>query len=305
MIKIVTTLKLQTYFIGVFWFILSLLSSVLNDIISKYTGMRLHSFEISFFRFLFSALTLLPLIFYYGKDILKTNNLNIHILRGILLFIGISAWTYGLTVAQVSVATIISFSIPVFVLILAVFFLNEKILWQRWLATIIGFLGIIVTLKPNSTDFNPYTLVFIFAALSFAALDVINKRFIVQETVISMLFYSALSTALLAVPFAFYYWQTPSLYELVMLFILGISANLILFLLLRAFVLVDATAVAPYRYLELLFSSTAAYLVFGELPEKSTIYGGLILIPSVLFIAYSESKLINKKLNDHQKKLCG
>lgn len=131
MIKIVMTLKLQTYFIGVFWFILSLLSSVLNDIISKYMGMRLHSFEISFFRFLFSALTLLPFIYYYDKDILKTNNLNIHILRGMLLFIGISAWTYGLTVAQVSVATIISFSIPLFVLILAVFFLNEKILWQR------------------------------------------------------------------------------------------------------------------------------------------------------------------------------
>ncbi|MDN5248324.1 MAG: DMT family transporter [Wolbachia endosymbiont of Tyrophagus putrescentiae] len=283
--------KLQTYIFGILWFMLSILSSAINDVFSKYLSTNLNNFEISFFRFLFSTLTLLPFI-YYKKSFFKTSYLNIHIIRGILLFMGISAWTYGLTVVQVSTVTVISFSIPLFILVLAALFLKEKITWWRSSATIMGFLGVIITLQPNSVDFNPYTLTLIFAVFTFATLDVINKKFVTRETTINMLFYSSLFTTLLAAPLAYYYWQAPSLSELTISFILGVNANLILFFLLKAFALVDVTAVAPYRYLELLFSSIAAYMTFGELVKKSTVYGGLILILSTLFITYVDSRSI-------------
>jgi S-adenosylmethionine uptake transporter len=287
--------KLKSYFIGVSWFILSLASSTLNDIIAKYAGMRLPSTEVGFFRFLFSAITLVPFILYYGKNTLKTSNPLLHIARGVLLFFGITAWTYGLTVTQVTTGTVISFATPLFTLVLAIFFLEEKIIWQRWLATIIGFLGIVVTLKPHSADFNPEVLIFVAAAVAFAMLDILNKKFVIKESTISMLFYSALITALLSTPSAVIYWESPTMLELFLLFVLGISANLILFFLLKAFSLIDATASAPYRYFELIFSALAAFLVFHELPEQSTIYGALIVIPSTLFIVYSEKLIITKQ----------
>jgi S-adenosylmethionine uptake transporter len=174
---------------------------------------------------------------------------------------------------------------------MATFFLEEKITWQRWSITFLGFFGIIITLQPHSSDFDPQVLVFVIAAMSFACLDIINKKFVVKESMLSMLFYSSIFTAAFSAPSTFQYWTTPSLHDILLLFVMGaLSANLILFFILKAFSLVDATAVAPYRYLELLISSIISYFVFGNLPPESTWYGAAVLIPSTMFIIYSENK---------------
>src|SRR5690242_15072189 len=124
--------KLDSYFIGVGWFILSIISSVTNDIIAKHLGLRLHTFEVACFRFFFSAVILIPFVLYYGIGTLKTTRPLVHIARGVLLFFGMTSWTYGLSIAPVTTATVMSFSIPLFTLILAIFFLKENIIWQRW-----------------------------------------------------------------------------------------------------------------------------------------------------------------------------
>ena len=284
---------MRVYAVGIGWFILSLFSSAVNDVIGKYTGTSLGSMQVTFLRCLFSFITLIPFVLYYGIDTIKTRHPFVQIFRGILLFFGIGSWIFGLGIAPISTATAISFSIPLFVLVFAYFFLDENITWQRWVATIIGFVGITITLNVHENDFNGYSLIFILAAISFAALDIINKKFIVKESMICMLFYSAMVTTLLSLAPAMMDWHTPTIHQLTLLFILGCSANLILFFLLKAFSLVDATAVAPYRYFELAVSASIAYVVFGEIPNQSTLYGVAVLIPTTLFIAYSETK--NKK----------
>ncbi|UIP91812.1 DMT family transporter [Wolbachia pipientis] len=286
--------RLRAYLFGVIWFILSLLSSVANDTISKYLSLHLQSFEIIFFRFLFTTITLVPFMFYYGIETFKTSQISTQITRGGLLFCGMTLWTYGLTVFPIVTATIISFSIPLFVILLAIPLLNENIIWQRWIVTVIGFVGIAITTKAHSEDFNPKILIFIVSALIFAILDILNKKLVIKESVISMLFYSALTTTIFSTPPLLFYWHMPSLLELVLLLILGISSNLILFFMLKAFALIDATALAPYRYIELIISAIVTYVIFNELPDKSALYGTLILIPSTLFIAYSEGKAIKK-----------
>ncbi|WP_425384714.1 DMT family transporter [Wolbachia endosymbiont (group A) of Sturmia bella] len=286
--------RLRAYLFGVIWFILSLLSSVANDTISKYLSLHLQSFEVIFFRFLFTTITLVPFMLYYGIETFKTSQISTQITRGGLLFCGMTLWTYGLTVFPIVTATIISFSIPLFVILLAIPLLNENIIWQRWIVTVIGFVGIAITTKAHSEDFNPKILIFIVSALIFAILDILNKKLVIKESVISMLFYSALTTTIFATPPLLFYWHMPSLLELVLLLILGISSNLILFSMLKAFALTDATALAPYRYIELIISAIVTYVIFNELPDKSALYGTLILIPSTLFIAYSEGKAIKK-----------
>ncbi|BFD47766.1 MAG: S-adenosylmethionine uptake transporter [Wolbachia endosymbiont of Sergentomyia squamirostris] len=286
--------RLRAYLFGVIWFILSLLSSVANDTISKYLSLHLQSFEITFFRFLFTTITLVPFMFYYGIEAFKTSQISIQITRGALLFCGMVLWTYGLTTFPIVTATIISFSIPLFVILLAIPLLKENIIWQRWIVTIIGFVGIAIATKAHSEDFNPKILIFIVSALIFAILDILNKKLAIRESVISMLFYSALTTTIFSTPPLLFYWHMPSLLELVLLLILGISSNLILFFMLKAFALTDATALAPYRYIELIISAIVTYVIFNELPDKSALYGTLILIPSTLFIVYSEGKAIKK-----------
>ncbi len=280
--------KLNTYFIGIGWFILSLVSSVSNDITAKYLGLRLHSFEVVFFRFIFSALVLIPFTFHYGKNTLKTNHPFVHVTRGVLLFFGMTSWTYGLSIAPVTTATVVSLATPLFTLILAVFFLNENIIWQRWVVTLFGFIGVVITLKPHTGTFNPQILIFVLASIAFAMLDILNKKFVVKESMISMLLYSTLVTSLISMPSSIIYWQTPTSLEFILLFTLGVGGSLILFFLLKAFSLIDATAIAPYRYLELIISASAGYLTFNEIPENATLYGALIIVPATLFIIYSE-----------------
>ena len=287
--------RLRSYFVGVAWFVLSLVSSSINDVISKYAGMRLHSYEITFLRFMFGTITLLPFVMYYGASTLKTSRPLVHFFRGLLLFLGIAGWTYGLTITQVTTATVVSFMIPIFVLILGVFFLSENIIWQRWAVTLVAFSGLVITLNPHAADFNPEVLVFVAAVVAFAILDIINKIFVIKESMISMLFYSAVVTAILAAPFAYQYWITPTIEEFLLLFVLGASANLILFFLLKAFALADATALAPYRYIELVLSAIIAYIVFQEIPANATLWGSLVVIPSTLFIIYSEKREMSKQ----------
>jgi S-adenosylmethionine uptake transporter len=289
-----TNISLRSYVIGISWFTLSLISSTANDIIAKYVGLRLPTIEVTFFRLFFGALSLLPFILYYGKQTLITSNPLVHCARGVLLFFAMTSWTYGLTVAPITTATVISFSIPLFVLVFGVFFLKENIIWQRWVAVIAGFVGLVIIFTPENAAFNPFSLLFIAAAVAFAILDIINKRFVIKESMISMLFYSAAITSILALPLAVIYWKTPTLYELTLLFILGASGNLLLFFILKAFSIVDVTATTPYRYLELIFSAGASYLIFNEVINKNTMYSALVIIPATLFVIYSESKNIKK-----------
>ena len=286
--------KNSTYIIGVSWFIGSLIISVMLDVITKYTCGKLHSTQISFFRCFFSAVTLIPAIFFYGKKSIKTSYIFIHIIRGTLLFFAVTSWTYSLNVVAIPTATVISFTIPIFVLVLAVFFLDEKVPWYRWIATLAGFIGIALVIKPSGQSFNFQVVLLLVAAISFSMLDIINKKYIIKETILSMLFYSALVTSILSAPSAIIHWQKPEIYDLILLIMLGLGANSILFFLLKALALVDATSVAPYRYLELLLSSLASYFLFGDIPDFSTWYGAGLIIPATLFIAYSEVKKTSK-----------
>ena len=278
------------YVRGVSWFILSLMISISNDGLTKYLGQNLHSLEITFLRFFFGTLSLLPFMLYYRKKAFYTSRIGLHVVRGGLLFAGIALWCYGLTIAPITVATTLTFIIPIFVLILAKFFLSEKIGMARWVATIVGFVGTIVVLEPTGANFSPLTLLLVLATLMFATLDIVNKKFVVKESMLAMLFYTAVVTMLMAAIPAFYVWIAPTMTQLLVLALLGCGANLILFCLLKAFAATDASAVAPFRYVELILSAGLGIVVFGEIPTMSLCLGALVIIPVTLFLVYYETK---------------
>ncbi|KJV56154.1 DMT family transporter [Orientia tsutsugamushi] len=285
---------LNNYLKGILWFFLALLCSVLNDIISKKIGLSLSAAQISFLRSFGSTLALIPFILFTGIKTLKSKTLKIHFLRGILLFCSLSTWVYGLTITSVASVTIISFSIPLITLILANLVLNEDVKWYRWVATILGFIGVIIAIPTTKTIFDIRILVLFLSAFIFAILDIINKKFVNSESMLSMLFYSAFFTTIVALPFAYYSWKPLNYTYWPLIFILGCSANLILYFLLKAFSLVDSSAVAPYRYIELILSAIAGFLYFNETVSYYIGFGGAILIFSTTFIFYTEKANINK-----------
>lgn len=279
------------YLQGVFWFCCVCFCSALNDTMVKCAGDRLSPLEISFFRFLFSTLILLPFMLARGKKTFVTKHAGAHAIRGTLLFLAVIPWCYGVVALPLTLATTISFTTPLFVLIFAAIFLKEKVGWQRSLATFLGFLGILLSFQPSLGGFNATAIFLVASTVMFATLDIINKKLLnADEGFLPMLFYSALGTTILSLPLGILNWTTPLLNEFFYLFVLGAGANLLLFCLLKAIAACDISALQPLRYTELIFSGSLGFILFQETPSASTLLGAACIIPSTFYIACYETR---------------
>lgn len=292
------------YFQGIFWIILVALTSNMNDILMRLAGSSLPPQEITFFRYFFAVLTLLPVMLWQGKKAFYTKRPALHLVRSILLFGAMSCWAKGLTMTPLATVSVMAQTTQLFVLPMAFLFLKESVGWQRTLATLAGFAGVLIiafgeagseSLVQSFVTFNNATLFFLAAALLFALSDIINKRFVVQESTLSMLFYIALGTMLIALYPALLVWQEPSLKEIGYLAVLGAGGNLILFFLLRAFAATDVSALAPFRYVEVFSAGILGFLIFSEVPSFWVFVGASIIIPSTFAISYYETHQSRKK----------
>jgi S-adenosylmethionine uptake transporter len=262
----------------------------------KYVGTHISPWQVAFFRCFFGAVTLLPLMCYQGQGSFTTHRPLLHIVRGGLLFVAMSLWGHGVKEVPITTATIMSFTVPIFVLLLAPIFLRERVTWPIWVATLIGFGGIVLVLQPSSWSFFDASMLFVLAAGVFGLLDIVNKKYVTQESMLCMLFYSTLvATILLALP-ALHAGKIPTIHTLWWLLVLGIGSNLILYLLLKAFALASVSLLAPFRYLELLISMGVGYLFFQELPNRNSYLGAAVIIPCTLFIVYYQRRSARKPL---------
>lgn len=142
--------------------------------------------------------------------------------------------------------------------------------------------------QPDSWNFNKDALTFVFASILFATIDILNKKYVIKEPMLCMLFYSTLTSAILTLLPASYIWITPTFHELVLLFVLGIGGNLILYFLLKSLKLINASLLAPFRYIELLISIAVGYIIFNELPSMNSYLSVALIIPCSLFIIYRQ-----------------
>ena len=251
-------------------------------------GTRLDGMEISFFRFLFSMLTVLPFMITKGWSSFKTVNPSMHWWRAIVGVAAIALFTYGLIFVPLAEVTVFSFTQPLFFMPLAILFLREKVSLGRWIAVILGFAGILVMIDPGSPSFNIYVFLPMGAALLFAVLDLMAKKMVSNESTLTMLFYFALGTTIAGLIPALMVWQTPNLRELLWLFALGAGANLIQVCLFKAFSATEASSLAPFRYVELVFSVFFGFMLFSESVKMKTLLGAAIIIGSTLYMSYFE-----------------
>lgn len=275
------------------FFFCQMFVSCTNDIISKFMGQRLDAFEVTFFRFFFGLVTLFPFVIAQGKSAFKTNQFFLNVVRGIFGAVSFFLYIYAVIKLPLAEVIIILWTIPLFSLVLSKIFLGENVTKFRWIATLVGFIGLTVTTTWTSDDkfqFNILYCIPIGAAFLFSLQDILIKKMVTaEENRITMLFYFALITSVVSFPSACKVWMTPTPFELAMLFLLGLGGNLIQYFIFKAFSLVDVSAVAPYRYLELLVTACFAFVFFLEVPGKNVYAGALILIPCTLYLEYSEN----------------
>jgi S-adenosylmethionine uptake transporter len=278
------------YHRGVFFLLLMMVVSCANDVIAKLIGQRLDPMEVIFFRFLFGCISLMPFI-KSKTSVFKTSAPMANIIRGVMGVASFYLYTYSIVHLQIVEVVTVLWTIPLFILILSRFFLGEHVTKNRWIATVVGFSGLVFITSHEATfSYSLMYLAPVVSAFLFAAQDVMIKKMIVRENRVTMLLYFAtVATALTAIP-AMVVWQTPTLFELCLLAALGSFANLMQYFIFKAFEATDLSALAPYRYLEFLISALAGFMFFAELPGVNVIVGACILVPSTLYLAYSEQR---------------
>jgi drug/metabolite transporter (DMT)-like permease len=271
--------------------IASLLFSVMGALV-KLLGQRLDSFQIAFFRCLFGFAATLPFALNKkGHHAFRTTHPYGHFVRGAVGVAAMVAGFYATTRLPLTDSTAISFTAPLFMILMAIFLLGEKVRWRRGLATVIGFLGVLVMVRPDSGALDIAAVIGLFGAMLAALSTTLIKRLSATEEALTILVYFGLSSSIMTAVPAYFVWHSLTLDEFALLALVGGFGAIGQFSAVRAYAIGDMTAVAPIDYSRLVFAGIMGFLLFSELPDRYTLVGALIIVGSTLYIAYREAHL--------------
>jgi S-adenosylmethionine uptake transporter len=268
------------------FFLLALLICATGDVLGKVLVTTLPAAQLTFLRFATSLVVLLPFV----GDLHRSELMKTHILRGAILCLATQLWVLGVSGVPLTTATAINFSVPLFTLPIAYLVLRERPNRNRMLAALVGFLGVLVATQPTGGMISEGAYYLILASVCYAALDVVNKGSVSVESPLNMVFYSSVFGTLFSAYSAATVWQWPTGGEWVMIWLFGITANLVLHFMVKAFQLEEVTLLSPFHYVELLFTTILSLAVFGDLPTVYTIAGAAIIVAATVVAAFFDSR---------------
>ncbi|GKW49618.1 membrane protein [Halomonas sp. NCCP-2165] len=267
-----------------------------GDAISKWLG-EVHSpVQIIFFRTLVS-LPLIALIarFYGGLRKLTTRRPGVHLVRGLFATGTMLCFVFGLTLLPLAETTAIAFAAPLFVTLLSVPLLGERVERLPLVAALVGFLGVLVVVRPGGAGFQVGGLVVVGAALCYAMLMITARRYGVREYLWAMVFYVTLVPLVVTGVLLPWVWQVPApLHWLGFLGagIFGIGAMACITLAFRH---APAALAAPFDYTGMLWAVLLGWWIWGEIPDAWVFAGSALIIGSGLAIAFHERRTSLKR----------
>jgi drug/metabolite transporter (DMT)-like permease len=260
--------------------------------IAKVLGERLPAIEVAFGRAFGGLLVVLPLVLRAGPGAWRTSRLGLHVTRGTLGTMALICGFYAVTQLPLAEATALSFTKPLFQVVLAALILREVVRATRWVATVVGFVGVLVMLAPGlaGPTLAPAALVGLAGAGFAAVVSITLRRLVHLEREITILLYLGLTgTLVTGVPTAFV-WVTPTALEAGLMLAMAAIGLVSQIFLMRGFRLGEASAMAPFDYSRLPFSAAVGFLVFAEAPGHATFAGAVIVAGSALYVARAEAQ---------------
>jgi len=238
----------------------------------------------------FTLVLLLPWLMLYGRTALTTTRLGTHAWRGILGGIGLGMWTYSLTLMPLTHATALSFTAPLFSTFFAMLWFKERSDTTRWLALIVGFGGVLITLQPSVDGFDGASLIVIVATALWAVTGMFVKSLSATEPPLRMVFYMNFFMLMVSLPFSFGHWQMPSAHAWAVLMGMGICSIIMHFSMARAYSLAAVGTLMPFDFTRLITTAMLAYWLFGETSDAYAWLGAAIIITCAVFMARRDAK---------------
>jgi drug/metabolite transporter (DMT)-like permease len=225
----------------------------------------------------------------------RTQQLPIQLLQGMVGTAALMAHFYAWTKLPLATVTALIFTQALFTLLLAVLLVRAWVRWQRWVATALGFLGVLIMVRPGFSHVEPAALFALFAGFAIALQVVLVARLPQGEKELTMLFYLGVVGTLITIGPGLMVWRSPTQLQVMLLIsngVLGVAAQACIF---RAFRVGDAAYVAPFDYSKLIVAGLLGFFVFGEIPNIWTLTGAALVVLSTLYISRREQHLSHRR----------
>lgn len=282
--------SLPANFRGILWLGLGAFVLSLADACVKALGRKFDPFEITFFRYAVGMVMLSPVFLRMGWAELKTKHIELHLLRMSVAFFAQLGVFVSIIYMPLADATAIMFAKPLFTTVVAVIVLSEVVDRRRWSATFLGFVGVLIMIRPSADGLDPIALVAVGAAFAFAIANVLIRVLARTEPTNRILFYYHIGGLVVFAGPAAWYWRMPVGMEWVMMVAIGALTTAGIFCYLRAFSVGEANAVGPSENLRLIYAALIGYFLFAEIPSLWTGIGAAIIVACTYYIARVEAK---------------
>jgi len=256
----------------------------------RFASDELHSFQIGFLRSVFGLIFLLPIIL-KGWDFsdLRVKRPKLHIIRGALSAMNTLAWFTAIAIMPLGEAVALNFTSPLFATLLAAIFLGEAVRARRWTATIVGFIGVLIVVRPGGETVQLGAILALGSALSIAV-NVLLIRVMSQEDSTRAI----VTTFNLAIVFftlipAMIVWTWPSPLMWAVTFAVGVTTTVAHLMLTKAMSLAEASAIVPLEFIRLPLAVLIGFVWFSEILDGWTILGATIIGCSAVYIARREA----------------
>ncbi len=245
---------------------------------------------IIFIRQVMTMLLMAPFFWASRKQIRHPAGLKMHMFRGITavgaMLCGLSAVVY----VPLADVTAIQMTEVLFVTGLAALMLREQVGWRRWLATAIGFIGVIVMLQPLSGGIDPFVLVALLGAV-FSAFAVISLRLgSMHDTAMTVLFFQGLVVIVLSAPVAYWFWTPLTMEGLRIVLMMSVIMGIGQWLFTTALRMGQASALAPLNYVRLVMMAAVGYWLYAEVPSLATVLGALLIMGSATYTVHRNAQ---------------
>ena len=254
--------------------------------------------EVIFFRGFFG---LIPILFLIPNKKLKnfyyTTRPGLHFLRCLSGLIALAAIFLALRELPLATVVSITYAAPIFTTLMSIFFLSERVGIYRWLAVLIGFIGVVIILEPGFTSLNIYYFYPVIFCIGLSYVAIVLRQLSTTEPIWLIGFYFSFSITISSFfTLSGTNWIMPSLVDFILLSLIGILGGVANLLLTQAYKLSEVSLVTPLRYLALLFAIFFGYIFWDELPTYKTLVGAFFVIFSSIII-YRREIYLKKQLS--------
>tara|TARA_B100000674_G_scaffold400856_1_gene346512 strand:+ start:1664 stop:2530 length:867 start_codon:yes stop_codon:yes gene_type:complete len=254
---------------------------------------ELEPLVVVFFRNAFGLLALSPFLLRNGLKTFRTARLGLHGIRAGLNVMAMAFFYVGLSLTPLAEATALAFTAPLFAVMLAVLCLKERVSFTKLLAMGIGFVGALIILRPGFGFTDVGSLWIIISAFIWSGTLIIIKLLARTESSMTITAYMALLLAIMSLPTALIFWQTPSISQFIYLFVIATSGTLGQYTLTEALGRADAQTVMPLDFMRLIWTAFLGYVMFNEVPDAYVWFGATMIFASATYVA------IEKKSDDN------